>query len=290
MLNHGPANELLSKFNVTVDDLLKEAPDVGENGALMLIGSVADGFGTLMSDIDLMVVGERRPDSDLVLREVGRERAIRVIDGGQEINIEYWDLARLGAISDKMKATSHALDNPRSTDEVTIFSNQELRIVHYLLSGQLLAGSKTLIQDLFDRETVIDYLIMYAATCHLAFAEDSIGQVMEEDYECAALQFRMAMEYVMAAEIASLGHTHPYLRWRLKFLKKCRPEIGEDVYREYLSYLFIGAHADRTDIENGLRFAQGRLMQIFMRRPRVMVAAGALGERMKFVTSFGSKG
>jgi hypothetical protein len=53
-----------------------------------------------------------------------------------------------------------------------------------------------------------------------------------------------------------------------------------------MSYLFCSAEKSREDIEQALNFAQSRLGAIFMRRPKVFAAAGALSERMKFVTSF----
>lgn len=286
MLQRDQANGFLSKFDLSVDDLLAEVPDIGENDVLMLIGSVADGLGTPLSDIDIMVVGERRPDQDLVLRESNRERAIRRIESGQEINIEYWDWSRVKTIADKFSASTFAIDNPTSTNEIIVFDDEELRILHYFINGLLLSGKGRIFADVFEKESLMDYLVMYFMTRYLALAEDSIGQVLEDDLECASFDLRLGIEFLIGAEIASLGYTHPYLRWRLKFLRACRAEIGEDVFKEYVSYLLGIPGKTKEDIEAGLKFAQSRLGAIFMRRPKVFVAAGALSDRMKFVTSF----
>lgn len=288
MLQRDVANEHLAKFNLTIDDLLEEAPELEDDGVLMLIGSVADGLATPLSDIDMLVVGERRPDGDLVLRESDRERAVRVIESGQEINIEYWNRDRLQGIADNFAKSAFAINNPESTDEIIVFDDQELRIIHYLINGLLIIGKARLFDDVVDKETYMDYLSMTFMTRYLALAEDSIGQVMENDFECASHHMRMGIEYLIGAEIASLGYTHPNLRWRLKLLRTCREEIGEDVYQEYLSFLFGPAGTTQEHIENGLKFATNRLGAIFMRRPKVLVAAGALRDRMKFVTSFAS--
>jgi len=288
MTNHDLANEYFSKFNLTVADLLKESPELGSDGVIMLIGSVSDGLATPLSDIDLLVVGERRPDSDLVLRESNRERAIRVLDSGQEINIEYWEKDRLRSIAEKFAKSVFAINNPALTDEIVVFDDHELRIIHYLINGIILSGSKRVFDDIFKTDDFIDYLVMFCATRFLATAEDSIGQTMENDFVCASHHLRMAIEFVVGAEIASLGHTLSHPRWRLKLLRKSQPEIGEDVYNEYLSYLFAKPSTSKEDIEKGLQFAQNRLGTIFMRRPKLIVATVALRDRMKFVTSFGT--
>lgn len=289
MLQIEIANDRLSKFNLTVDDILAEAPQLGDDGVIMLIGSVADGLATPLSDIDILVVGDRRQDGDLVLRESDRERAIRILDSGQEINIEYWRKDRLAHICDKFAQSAFAIDNPHSTDEILVFDDQEMRIVHYLINGLLVAGETRLFADKLNNEAFMDYLVMFCMTRFLALAEDSIGQAIENDYECASHHLRMAIEFLIGAEIASLGHTHPHLRWRLKLLRSSTPNIGEDVYQEYLSHLFGDPHTSRKGIESGLQFAQMRLGAIFARRPKVLVAAGALRERMKFVTSFNAE-
>lgn len=286
MLQRDRANKLLSKFNLTVDDLFKEAQDIGENDVLMLIGSVADGLGTPLSDIDMMLVGERRPDKDLVLRESDRERVIRRIESGHEINIEYWDWDRLKIIANKFSKSVFAINNPAAIDEIIVFDDQELRIIHYFINGILLSGKSRIFEDIFEKESLMDYLVMYFMTRYLALAEDSIGQVMEDDLECASFHLRMAIEFLIGAEISSLGYTHPHLRWRLKLLRKCKGEIGDEVFEEYMSFLSGGVGKTKEDIERGLKFAQSRLGAIFMRRPKVFVAAGALSDRMKFVTSF----
>lgn len=288
MLQRDLANERLSKFDLSVEDLLEESPELDQDGVIMLIGSVSDGLATPLSDIDLLVVGKRRPDGDLVLRESDRERAIRILDSGQEINIEYWGKERLKTISEKFANSAFAINNPESTDEIVVFDDQELRIIHYLIHGLMLSGKRRVFEDVFDNDSFMDYLVMFCMTRYLALAEDSVGQAMENDFECASLHLRMAIEFLIGAEIASLGHTHPHLRWRLKLLRQCQPEIGEDVYQEYLSYWFGEPSTKKEDIEKVLQFAQNRLGAIFMRRPKVFLAAGALRDRMKFVTSFES--
>ncbi|MBN8499744.1 MAG: nucleotidyltransferase domain-containing protein [Sphingomonadales bacterium] len=163
MTNHDLANEYFSKFNLTVADLLKESPELGSDGVIMLIGSVSDGLATPLSDIDLLVVGERRPDSDLVLRESNRERAIRVLDSGQEINIEYWEKDRLRSIAEKFAKSVFAINNPALTDEIVVFDDHELRIIHYLINGIILSGSKRVFDDIFKTDDFIDYLVMFCA-------------------------------------------------------------------------------------------------------------------------------
>ncbi|MDJ0643939.1 MAG: hypothetical protein QNJ15_14090 [Erythrobacter sp.] len=252
----------------------------------MLIGSVSDGFAKPLSDIDMMVAGERRPDSDLVLRESDRERAIRRLETGHEINVEYWDWGRLKEVADKFSATAYAINNPNLTDEIIIFDEEEVRIIHYIINGLMLAGDKPIFEDVFDKDTFCDYLVMHDTTRYLASAEDAIGQIMEGDNECASYDLRQGYEFLIGAEVASLGHTHPAIRWRMKLLQKARSELGDEVYHAYRSYLFCGPDMGRQEIEKALKFAQDRLGAIFMRRPKVFAAAGALSERMKFVTSF----
>lgn len=280
------ANDLLAKFGLTVDDLLAEVSGIGKDDVLMLIGSVSDGLATSLSDIDMLVAGERRPDGDLVLWESGRQRAIRRLGSGHEINVEYWDWERLKAIAGKFSDSAYAINNPSLTDDVIVFDEEEVRIIHYILNGVVLSGDKLIFDDIFDKDVFLDYLVMFCITKYLATAEDSIGQIMESDVECASFDLRRAFEYLIGAELASIGYTNPAPRWRMKLLRKAKAEIGEDVYRRYMSYLFCGPDKSRQDIEEALSFAQNRLGAIFMRRPKVFAAAGALGERMKFVTSF----
>ena len=285
-MTRSKANDLLKKFDLTADDLIAEVPEIGKGDVLLLIGSVSDGLATSLSDIDMMVAGERRPDGDLVLWESGRQRAIRRLASGHEINVEYWDWDRLKKIAEKFSESAYAISNPHLTDNVIVFDEEEVRIIHYILNGIVLSGDNLIFDDIFNRDVFLDYLVMFSVTKYLATAEDSIGQIMEEDVECASFDLRRAFEYLVGAELASLGYTNPAPRWRMKLLRKAKPELGDDTYQRYMSYLFCGADKSREDVEQALGFAQGRLGAIFMRRPKVFAAAGALSERMKFVTSF----
>jgi predicted nucleotidyltransferase len=282
----GRANGLLAKFGLGVEDLLAEVPSLGDDDVLLLIGSVSDGLATPLSDIDMMVAGDRRPDTDLVMRESDRERAIRRLESGHEINVEYWSWDRLRKIETKFSEAVHAINNPNLTDEIFVFDDGEARIIHYVINGITLAGDDFVLKEMFDRDSFADYLVMYSITRYFATAEDSIGQAMQGDIACASFDLRRAFEMLAGAEIASLGYTHPGVRWRVKLLEEIKPEIGNDVYDEYMSYLFCGPDQGNQEIEAGLKFAQSRLGAIFMRRPKVFAAAGALSERMKFVTSF----
>ncbi|MBN8501194.1 MAG: nucleotidyltransferase domain-containing protein [Sphingomonadales bacterium] len=286
-MSHGKCNALLAKFGLTAEDLLAEVPEIGSDDVIMLVGSVSDGLATSLSDIDIMVAGERRPDSDLILWESDRQRAIRRLDSGQEINIEYWDWDRLKMIAGKFSDSAYAINNPTLTDDIIVFDEEEVRIIHYILNGIVLSsGEKLIFDEIFDKDSFLDYLVMFSATKYLATAEDSIGQIMEADVECASFDLRRAFEFLIGAELASHGYTNPAPRWRMKLLRSAKAELGDEVYERYMSYLFCGPDKTRLEIEEALRFGQDRLGAIFMRRPKVFAAAGALGERMKFVTSF----
>jgi predicted nucleotidyltransferase len=283
-----PADLLLAKFDLTGEDLLAELPDLDEDNVVMLVGSVSDGHATPLSDIDMMVAGSRKPDGDLVLWESGRQRAIRRLESGHEINLEYWEWARLEEIASKFAESARTMKDPGSTDNVVVFDDEEARIIHYILSGIVLSGSSTIHADIFDRDVFLDYLVMYCATRYLATAEDSVGQVMEGDALCASFDLRRAFEFLAGAELASIGHTNPSPRWRAKLLQKVRSDLGDDVFETYMSCLFCRPDMSSDQIEAALLFGQNRLATIFMRRPALLAAAGTLGERMKFVTTLPS--
>lgn len=286
-MNLETADDLLARFSLTADDLLREVPETADDDVVLLIGSVSDGLATSLSDIDIMVAGERRPDDDLVLWESERQRAIRRLSTGQEINIEYWDWDRLKAIADKFSQSAYAINNPNLTDDVIVFDEEEVRIIHYILNGIVLhSGGGSIYSDIFDKDIFLDYLVMFCVTKYLATAEDSIGQIIEGDLECASFDLRRAFEYLAGAELAALGYTNPALRWRVKLLRTARDQLGEPVFDRYLAELRGGSEKSKSDVEDSLKFAQGRLGAIFMKRPKVFAAAGALSERMKFVTSF----
>jgi predicted nucleotidyltransferase len=279
------AEHFLSGQGLSLAALRDCVPTLAEGELLMLIGSVPDGLANPLSDIDLLVVGPRRARGDLLLRDVEFEQTIERLASAHEVNVEYWTTEDLLDLAAKFEKMTLAFDRPEGIDDLIVLSETQLRIIHCMANGLVLSGDPSEWRVRFEKDRLINYLVIYFISFYYTFAEDAVGQLLDEDLESALANLRIAVDFMAGAELAAVGETNPYSKWRIKLLRRSIDTLGRDVLSEYLDRLFPHRDTPRVFIDDTIAFCGSRIAHVLQNRPQIVPAAMALSARMRFVTS-----
>jgi hypothetical protein len=240
------AQAFLAKWGVSFDDLLAQVRPVDASETMWLVGSIADGLATSFSDINLLIIGDRGLDATLVFGESGFEQSVARLPRGQRIKTEYWRAEDVEQLQRRLAAVMHALYGTAPLAQVEAFSDLELRLLHRMRTGLVLANAARATQ--WRREMQVDslpdYLLVHWVASHHALREDAWGQAREGDRLSAWWMARAALDYLAAAMLASVGETNPYPKWRLRLLQRNREVLGPPAVERITGLLFPDARAD----------------------------------------------
>jgi predicted nucleotidyltransferase len=175
---------------------------------VLLVGSVADGWGNATSDIDVIVVS---PDAS-------HRRSI----SNYSVNLERWlDVRRMSVSSIVALRESVELNAslPDQWGAHRVASLDLLDAYHRVARGRVLAA------PLATREKVelcTDKLIRESSLTHLVIArarwEDAAGASLSGDHDQVAYAAEIGLWHVVDALAALTGVTNPGSKWRLKKL------------------------------------------------------------------------
>jgi len=201
-----------------------------------LSGSLVAGYGNAWSDIDVYVVGDRKPIGEHVVAERGSLVSVHY-EFCRRIDFEFWDSRTVSALSERLAAFRVGELVP---DEY--FSSGEEAFIHRLRIGVTTADQTAALEKLrspFDFELFRRYLIQKSLRWVDHLVEDVCGMVESGDHLLSVVTARRMAGRAVDAYCHFRGSTDSSLKWRLWHLERFSSDGSDEGIRErFLDLLF----------------------------------------------------
>ena len=274
-----------------VDDLIGYVRPLDETETLLLVGSVPEGLANPISDIDLVIIGNRELDEGVIVSDSNyQEMNINMIDR-PEINVEYWPSNELEIIERRLANVFELMDDlsqikGSSKLQIERFHDDELAILHRIRVGLVLVNPE--VAEGWRKRLFLDqldlYLILHGLGTHNIYREDAIAQVRYGDNLSALRMLTIMTDFLAIAALASVGETHPYLKWRVRLLNWYKADLGEETVEKFIRYIFPDPKADAAQtVREALEFADSVIAAIASRRPQIISAMLAMNDLFTYV-------
>ncbi len=287
--SHKNAIEFLANWNLNLEDLTSCVRPLAPTETLLLVGSIAEGLSDALSDIDLIVIGDKSLGHDLIVRSYECEESATRLPSGQEVNFEYWNTSDLEKFAERLNYSFDILSNPTKMSKLFKFSDRECVFLHRLRTGVVLANIDVAEQwrQRLRLEILPDYLVVQNLGHHYGYREDAIARAHVGDRRAALYVLRIAMDNLAAAMLASIEITNSYPKWRTRLLELNQEELGKQEVQTLLGYLFPDINADPSEtINEAVNFADTAIAEVIGRRPHLIPALLEFEEQISFVRSF----
>lgn len=216
----------LTEKGINFDDMVRQFVDMAFPFSALLVGSLAEGTGNAASDVDIMIIVQDAkalhvsPEYPRV--DHGKSFEILTYENGIEFNIKFvlWD--DVLSLKVTLEALLEGIGNPAKVSTVPYLPSWELRFLHQLRSGWLLAGTD-LVRDW--REALMTNLLPpYLAVRHFNEFDESLedaGAMAEQHPDSAIYAARTAAENALVALLAVSGFTSPSHKWIFHWMDQC---------------------------------------------------------------------
>jgi predicted nucleic acid-binding protein len=217
-------------------------------------GSLLEGFGNGMSDLDLYIVktgergGSQDADHSVILEDFDVDLHHR---DGLRVDVEIWTAERMrvamSAILDCSVAAGAAVTLPPET---------WLQLAHRVRIGIPVVGAERFeeLRSLLDARHLSRVLATWFLSAYNNSAEDAIGAIHARDHGTALLTSRLCYGAAVDATSALRGMTNPKAKWRYA---KLRALGGDDLVGQYIAAELDGS----TDPGRILTMAKRRLRE-----------------------------
>jgi hypothetical protein len=199
---------------------------------LLAAGSLAEGFGTPASDVDLLMLVEDvscvSPRRQVVTVGTQWSKDFVLYRNGIEFDIEVFDWSRTQALVAAFLSLGPALYRPWDLGEVPIIPWNGIQFLHRLRSGWTLAGEEIVAR--WRDELLVPLLPTYLAALrfvsHKELLEDAFA--VRDGPEGAVGQVgRLSAEQAVWSLLAFRGHTLQEPKWLVHMLDRLRGEDGQ---------------------------------------------------------------
>ena len=280
------ANEFLANWNIRAEDLPGYFRPLKSTESMLLVGSIPEGLSDPISDIDLLIIGDGVLDYGTVIKGPEFDEGATRLPGGQEVNYEYWNTEEIERLAVRLDKAYQLIEDPSFTQQVYKFNEREVGFLHRLRVGAVLANRENVEhwRTRLKLDCLQDYLIFQWLSFHFAYREDTIGHVRYGDPLSALCTFRMTMDALGGAMLASVGETNAFPKWRPRLLKRHQAELGEEEVKTLLRYIFPDSSVNVANIiQEALSFADTAIGELIGRRPLLIPLLLELGDRVSFV-------
>jgi len=221
---------LLSGAGFSVDATIKSLFGNRDMAGALLVGSIAEGYQTAASDVDIMLVTyasreEVRASSELLI-EPGRSLEFLAYPQGIEVNTEIIcrnDFDALAQTLDRMVGSSAM----GGVSTLPMFDKYTLRLLHRLRTGLILSAED--IVEEFRADFHVESLPLYTSVLYLVLAREALEDARTSSWETVGLvEFtcRDVLEHCLLALAASVGFTSPTRRFVMNWMADL-PEHAE---------------------------------------------------------------
>jgi predicted nucleotidyltransferase len=216
----GRIEDLQEVLGEAVDRLLQiQALDAEDKDTVIYIsGSLVEGHGHETSDVDVFVVGDRRPTAGLQV-EIDNYQVAVDFGENRRIDYEYWRSPEVERLSRKLAT----LDLGR--DFVGVLRDEEEVFIHRIRVGVPISPAAEFerVRDLFDFDRLRRYQTIKAFREIDNILDDLTGMVESRDLSVALMRSADLVGYVVDAWTHHCGNTNPYQKWRLRILEDLPP-------------------------------------------------------------------
>lgn len=187
-----------------------------ENSVSYFSGSIVAGYGNAWSDIDVYVVGDRRPIGAHLTAE--RETTISIhYEFDRRIDFEFWDRLAVNRLARRLSEIQ--IGNALADD---YFSRNEEAFIHRLRIGVTTKEQQAPLDELreqFTFELFRRYLVQKCLRNVDHLVEDVCGMVESGDFKVSILTARTMVGVAIDTYCHFLGNTDPSSKWRLHHLR-----------------------------------------------------------------------
>lgn len=235
---HGDAGSFLSGLaaqGVDFGAVLRRFVDTEAPFSALLVGSLAERTGNAASDVDLMVILQHedalKVGDDHPRLDHGKSFEILIYETGIELNIKFVLWRDVLPIKATLEGLLAAIGDPSGVSSIPFLPSWELRFLHKLRSGWLLAGGN-LVEEWRDA-LMTNLLPPYLAVRHFnefdEWLEDASAMV-EEHPASAIYAARSGAESALVALLAAQGFTSPSRKWIFHWMRQCANQEFEHIF------------------------------------------------------------
>ena len=214
-----------------------------------LTGSLVEGFGNILSDLDILVIVSNK--SDYVLPP---ENSIN-----KRVDVEVLEHAEVDS------AVNHLNSMDISGKGFPgIMTEDELTVLHRLCIGIPFFNPEKArtIQESIDCTVLAKYITIYFQAHFRRMVEDAVGALQSEDFTTAFFNARSAFGYAVDAYLAFRGETNIRAKWRVKKLLKHDPSLLETYWKFEASHVANTPEAITGYVKEVIRYSNDLLLTI----------------------------
>ncbi|HLF27511.1 MAG TPA: nucleotidyltransferase domain-containing protein [Anaerolineae bacterium] len=219
---------LLEKLNVDVDEVLSNLELPIEPYTIFISGSVTEGFGHALSDLDVFVIFPKQVQVSVDIAWENHTISNKWI-ANWRLDIENWEKAEILKAARRLQEIGiedwDACRNAKLAD---------IHIAHRMRGGIPIQSEDNFreLQRAFDYDHFSQILVSQRVAWFESVAEDVVGAIDSKQAGLAWLTVREAVGLALDAYIASKGETNTKAKWRFAKLSK----LGEtEVLERYWS-------------------------------------------------------
>lgn len=259
------ANTFLRARGVAFAEVVA-ATGMAPDQPIVLGGSVAEGFGTPDSDIDLLTIADAA-EGGLSIQEEDCAISTILLSGGAEVSLERYSSRVVTRLTSLMDEVAAVLADPASANRVpTITAMSDLRFLHRLRTSFSLTGGTevTALRERLRLDLLPQFVLLMSIKLHFAHREDALAERDQGSTRSAAWCIRSATSALAGAFLATLGHSHHNDRWRIRLLEGL---ADEPVAADLLNYM-VGAPIETdADAADWVTFCNSAVAVIAARCP-----------------------
>ncbi len=242
--------QFLREQNLSRETVLQYVDEKAE--AAFLTGSLVEGFGNVLSDLDILVIVGKKSDCTMSSPSSGAPVKRRV-------DLEVWEhtevddaILNLG----KMNVSGEGFPG--------VMKEKELDLLHRLRIGIPLYNPEAActIQARIDTDKLCTYLAIYFQAHFRRMLEDAMGALQSEDFDTAFFNARSTLEYALDAYLAFCGETNIRAKWRTKKLLKHAPSLFEPYWNFETSCIPHSSEAISNYVKEAVRFSNDLLLNL----------------------------
>jgi hypothetical protein len=281
------AEAFLRSRDLTTNDLLSAVGGFEQHEAGLIIGSVASGYANSLSDLDVMIVGERRGLGPNGVSTSQNYRSVYYrLPSSQKLNVRLYSPSVVDSLGNKMERSKTFRENPAQGADMPVLSEWEYIFLHELRAGAPLSPVVAQVRASVRAEDLPLHGMMRHVVDHYAAREDAIGQTQEGDRRSALWMLRASMTSLAQAVLASVGVTEYRRKWLWRNLERHRSAIGDPQMQMFSELLCDWPAGDLAAIlEKACAFADQEVAAAFQRKPQLLPLMGFFSSRTPTVTS-----
>jgi predicted nucleotidyltransferase len=246
---------VLDGCHVTPDELLalEHLADAPADVTAFISGSLFEGLGNKTSDIDVYVIGQAKPRSDVVIHKKNIICIAKHELAGRRVDVEFWHPHAVQALAAR-------LDGVTVERDLDALACEEIDFIHRVRMGFPLLREPLFKewQRRFDYEKLVRLMRHRAWLNVTDVLEDLEGMLDNQDLDVALIRCHDLLADTCDYTLRCAGETNPKRKWGPKLLAKYdHVPFVREVRLNYLS-LQLPDQADRirTDPETAMRYAR----------------------------------